>query len=185
MASNSHFSSRGVGEKRLGVARCLELLVDLPTYFVNIQGPSNKGFSDVSPALKWQTSPIPGKVDLSVVIGVALSPDAAQIAGRGAQSQFPWSWELHDGWGVSGMLTEFFRPSELTSKQITETAFSLEKKLNEQFSLFTEYVGDYADGVGPSLLLNSGAVYQMNRTQQVDFHIAFGLNHNTRATSSE
>ena len=44
---------------RLGVAPCLELLVDLPTYFANVQGPGNSGFSDVSPALKWQISPIP------------------------------------------------------------------------------------------------------------------------------
>jgi len=183
-----NFSMRGDGRAfdgtnsrwRLGVAPCLELLVDLPTYFANVQGQGNTGFSDVSPALKWQISPIPGKVDLSVVFGVALPTGAAQIAGRGPQPylQFPWSWELHDGWGVSGMFTEFFRPSDLTSKQITETTFSLEKKLTEQFSVFTEYVGDYADGVGPILLLNSGAVYHMNRTQQVDFRIAIGLNHN-------
>jgi hypothetical protein len=92
--------------------------------------------------------------------------------------QFPWSWELHDGWGVSGMFTEFFRPSDFTTKHITETTFVLEKKLTEELSLFTEYVGDYPEGGGPSLLLNSGALYHMNRTQQVDFHIAFGLNHN-------
>jgi hypothetical protein len=57
---------------RLGIAPCLELLVDLPTYFSNVQGPGNSGVSDVSPALKWQISPIPGKIDLSVVFGVAL-----------------------------------------------------------------------------------------------------------------
>jgi len=123
---------------RLGVAPCLELLVDLPTYFAKVQGPGNSGFSDVSPALKWQISPIPGKIDLSVVFGMALPTGAVAITGRGAQ------------------------PYQLT----------------EQLSLFTEYVGDYPDGAGPSLLLNSGAVYHMNRTEQIDFRIAFGLNHN-------
>ena len=183
-----NFTMRGDGRTidgtnsrwRLGVAPCLELLVDLPTYFANVQGPGNSGFSDVSPAIKWQISPLPGKFDLSVVFGAALPTGTASIAGRGAQPylQFPWSLELHDGWGVSGMFTEFFRPSDFTSKQITETTLSLEKKLTERFSVFTEYVGDYADGAGPSLLLNSGAVYHMNRTEQVDFRIAFGLNHN-------
>ena len=165
---------------RLGVAPCLELLVDLPTYFGNPQGPGASGFTDVSPALKWQISPIPGKVDLSVVFGMALPTGAVAIAGRGVQPylQFPWSWELHDGWGVSGMFTEFFRPSDFTAKRITETTFVLEKKLTEELSVFTEYVGDYPEGTGPSVLLNSGAVYHMNRTQQVDFHIAFGLNRN-------
>jgi Putative MetA-pathway of phenol degradation len=166
---------------RLGVAPCLELLVDLPTYFANVQGPGNSGFSDVAPALKWQISPLPGKVDLSVVFGVALPTGAVAIAGRGAQPylQFPWSWELHDGWGVSGMFTEFFRPSDFRTRRITETTFVLEKKLANDLSVFTEYVGDFPEGAGPGLLLNSGAIYHMNRTQQVDFHIAFGLNHNT------
>jgi Putative MetA-pathway of phenol degradation len=165
---------------RLGVAPCLELLVDLPSYFGKLQGPGTPGFSDISPAFKWQVSPIPGKIDLSVVFGVALPTGAVAIAGHGAQPylQFPWSWELHDGWGVSGMFTEFFRPSDFTAKRITETTFVLEKKLTEGFSVFTEYVGDYPEGAGPSLLLNSGAVFHMDRTQQIDFRIAFGLNHN-------
>src|ERR1700675_3361901 len=118
---------------RLGVAPCLELLLDLPTYFANIRRPGSAGFSDVAPAIKSQVSPIPGKVDLSVVFGVALPTGAVDIAGRGAQPylQLPWSWELHDGWGLSGMLTEFFRPSDATTKRITETTFVIEKKLTE------------------------------------------------------
>jgi hypothetical protein len=34
------------------------------------------------------------------------------ITGRGAQLylQFPWSWELRNGQGLSGMFTEFIRP---------------------------------------------------------------------------
>ena len=47
------------------------------------------------------------------------------------------------------MFTEFFRPSDFTTKHITETTFVLEKKLTEQLSLFTEYVGDYPDGADP------------------------------------
>jgi hypothetical protein len=165
---------------RLGIAPCLEILVDLPTYFAPVQAPANRGFSDVSPALKWQISPIPGKVDLSVVFGAALPTGSVEIAGRGVQPylQLPWSWELHDGWGVSGMFTKFFRPDDFTARSITETTFVLEKKLNEQLSLFTEYVGDYPQGGSPSQLWNSGAMYHVDRTQQVDFHIAFGLNHN-------
>jgi hypothetical protein len=84
---------------RLGIASCLELLVDLPTYSTPVRGPGSSGFSDVSPAIKWQVSPIPGKVDASVVFGVGLPTGTVDIAGRGAQPylQMPWSWELHDG----------------------------------------------------------------------------------------
>jgi len=165
---------------RLGIAPCLELLVDLPTYFANIKAPGNAGFSDITPAIKWQVSPIPGKVDLSAVFGAAAPSGAVKIAGRGVQPylQMPWSWELHDGWGLSGMLTEFFRPLDPISRRITETTFVVEKKVTEKTSLFVEYVGDYTINAGPSQLINSGAVYRMSPTQQVDFHVAFGLNHN-------
>jgi Putative MetA-pathway of phenol degradation len=165
---------------RLGVAPCLELLLDVPTYFANIRGSGSSGFSNVAPAVKWQISPIPGKFDLSVVFGAALPTGAIDIAGRGVQPylQMPWSWELHDGWGLSGMLTEFFRPSELATKRITETTFVIEKKVTERASLFVEYVGDFPENAGPSELLNSGGVYRLSSTQQVDFHVAFGLNHN-------
>jgi hypothetical protein len=70
---------------RLGIAPCLEVLVDLPTYLANVHGTGVSGFTDVSPAIKWQISPVPGKIDLSIVTGVALPTGAVAIAGRGAQ----------------------------------------------------------------------------------------------------
>jgi hypothetical protein len=165
---------------RAGIANCLEFLVDTPTYFANVRNPEKSGFSDVAPALKWQISPIPGKVDLSAVFGVAFPTGSAGIAGRGAQPylQFPWSWELRSGWGLSGMFTEFFRPSDPTSKRITEATFVIEKKMTERASLFVEYVGDYPENGGPAQLLNSGGVYRLTPNQQLDFHVALGLNHN-------
>jgi hypothetical protein len=166
---------------RLGVAPCLELLVDLPNYVTNIHGPGSPGFSDVSPAIKWQVSPVPGTVDLSLVAGVALPTGAPDIAGRGAQPylQLPWSVELRDGWSMSGMVTEFFRPSDTTTKGISEVTFALDKELTNRFSVFTEYVGDYPENGGSSQLLNSGGIFRLTRTQQLDFHFAFGLNHNS------
>ena len=164
---------------RLGIAPCLEVLVDLPTYFANVRGHGNSGFTDLSPAIKWQISPLPGKIDLSMVTGVALPTGTEAIAGRGAQPylQFPWSWELQDGWGLSGMFTQFFRPYDPT-RSITETTFVIEKKLTEKFSVFTEYVGDYPQGESPSQLWNSGGIYHLDKLHQVDFHVAVGLNHN-------
>ena len=165
---------------RAGITDCLEFLVDTPTYFANVRSSANSGFSDLAPALKWQISPIPGKVDLSAVFGMALPTESAGTAGPGAQPylQFPWSWELRSGWGLSGMFTEFFRPSDPISKRITETTFVIEKKVTERASLFVEYVGDYPENGSPAQLLNSGALYRLSPNQQVDFHVALGLNHN-------
>jgi hypothetical protein len=114
------------------------------------------------------------------VFGVALPTGSAGIAGPGAQPylQFPWSWELRSGWGLSGMFTEFFRPSDPTSKQVTETTFAIEKQVTERVSLFVEYVGDYPASGSPAQLLNSGGLYRLGPNQQLDFHVALGLNHN-------
>jgi outer membrane putative beta-barrel porin/alpha-amylase len=71
---------------RAGIANCLEFLVDTPTYFANVRSPQNSGFSDVAPALKWQISPVPGKIDLSAVFGVALPTGTANIASE---------WNVH------------------------------------------------------------------------------------------
>ena len=166
---------------RGGIADCLEFLVDVPTYFANVGGHGNSGLSDVAPALKWQISPVPGKADLSAVFGLALPSGSARIVGPGAQPylQLPWSWELHSGWGLSGMFTEFFRPSDPANKLITEATFVIEKRVTEKASLFVEYVGDYPQNGGSAQLLNWGGLYHLTSNQQVDFHVALGLNHNT------
>jgi hypothetical protein len=165
---------------RVGIANCLELLVDTPTYFADVRSLHNSGFSDVMPALKWQISPVAGKVDFSAVFGVALPTGSSNIAGPGAQPylQFPWSWELRGGWGLSGMFTEFFRPSDPANKRTTETTFAVEKKVTDRTSLFLEYVGDYPESGSPAQLLNCGGLYRLSPNQQVDFHVALGLNHN-------
>ena len=59
-----------------------------------------------------------------------------------------------------------------------ETTFAIEKKVTERASLFLEYVGDYPENSSSSQLLNSGGLYRLSPTQQVDFHVAFSLNHN-------
>jgi hypothetical protein len=166
---------------RLGIAPCLEILVDAPSYFASVHGTGSSGFSDVAPGVKWQISPVPETIDLSVAFGASLPTGAVSISGRGPQPylQMPWSWELRDGWGLSGMLTEFFRPSEPTSQRITEATFVIEKKVTERASLFVEYVGDYPENASSRQLFNSGGTYQLSPTQQVDFHLALGLNHNS------
>ena len=52
----------------------------------------------------------------------------------------------------------------------------LEREIAERAFLFIEYVGDYHVHGGPSYLFNSGGGYRITDTQQIDFHVAFGLN---------
>ncbi len=163
---------------RLGIAPCLEVLVDVPTYFEAMSGRANSGFTNVVPAIKWQISPIPGTVDLSAVFGAGVPTGTRAIAGEGVQPyvQFPWSWDLSGGWGVSGQFTNFLAPADPVNKLTTETTFVIERELGKQAFAFVEYVGEYRTHGGPVYMINSGAGYRITNTQQIDFHIAVGLN---------
>jgi hypothetical protein len=162
---------------RLGVAHCLEVLVDVPDYFTVLNGDGPSGATDVAPAIKWQISPVPGKVDLSAVVGAGLPTGTPSIAGRGVEPylQFPWSWKLGQGWSLNGMDTAFFFPSGSSIKWTMETTASIEKEVGEHADVFIEYVGDYPEH-GPSpIFLNSGGAYRLTKTEQFDLHVAVGL----------
>src|ERR1700723_2495306 len=119
---------------RLGIASCLEILADVPTYFDASSGRADSGFTNVTPAIKWQISPAPGKIDLSATLGAGLPTGTKAIAGPGVQPylQFPWSWELGGGWSVNGMLTNFFTPADPINKVSTETTLVLEREFAER-----------------------------------------------------
>jgi len=67
---------------RLGIAQCLEVLMDVPTYFDAISGRADSGFTNVTPAIKWQISPLPGKIDLSATFGARGSGGACRCDDR-------------------------------------------------------------------------------------------------------
>jgi hypothetical protein len=165
---------------RLGLAPCFEVLVDLPNYVGTFRGEGPSGFGNVAPALKWQISPVPGKVDLSMTVGAGLPTGARAVAGSGVQPylQFPWSVELGAGWGISGMETNFFTPADPVNKFANQSTFVIEREFGEKSFLFVEYVGDYPVHGGVGHLINSGGGYRITNTQQIDFHVGFGLNRN-------
>ncbi|HMA72412.1 MAG TPA: transporter [Xanthobacteraceae bacterium] len=166
---------------RLGIVPCFELLIDLPNYVGTFRGAGPSGFGNVAPAFKWQISPIPGKFDLSLTAGVGLPTGAEAIAGHGVQPylQFPWSVELGDGWALTGMVTNFFTPEDPANKYSNQSTVVIEKEFGERYFLFAEYVGDFPLNGPPGALFNSGGGYRITNTQQIDFHVAFGLNRNS------
>jgi hypothetical protein len=54
----------------------------------------------------------------------------------------------------------------------------IEERATKRASLFVEYVGDYPDNASPVQVLNSGGVYRLSPTPQINYQIAVGLNQN-------
>ena len=163
---------------RLGVGTCFEILLDLPNYTATVGGTGPSRFADAAPAVKWQVSPAPGKVDLSMVVGAALPTGSRMVRENGTQPylQFPWSCELTDGWSVTGMVTNFFMPKNAANKYTNQSTLVIEREFAERSFLFAEYVGEFPVHGSASHLFNSGGGYRITPTQQIDFHVALGLN---------
>src|SRR5260370_5477431 len=66
---------------RLGIAPCLEFLVDVPNYFGRLKGDADSGFGNVAPAVKWQFSSLPEPWNLSVTAGAWPPPNPAKDNG--------------------------------------------------------------------------------------------------------
>lgn len=162
---------------RFGIASCTEVLVDLPNYVRSVHGRGSNGFSDVAPAIKTQLGPLPGNIDLSATIGVGLPTGAVAVSQRGYEPylQFPWAHELGGGWGIDGMVTAFWFPSEPGDHLTIESTFAVERNVTAHADLFAEFVGDYPAHSAPRESLNFGGSYRVTHTQQLDFHTGFGI----------
>jgi Putative MetA-pathway of phenol degradation len=160
---------------RLGIAHCTEFLIDVPSYFLSINGSQPYGFSNVVASFKRQL-PVPLGFDLSATAGVGFPSGSSTISGRGYEPyvQFPWSHEIADGWQVVGMFTLTWFPSESARNPTFEPTLSIEKEFGSS-DVFAEYVGDY-DHLRPTQILDTGGSWRFTKTQQLDFHVGFGLN---------
>ncbi len=161
---------------RLGLARCSELLIDLPDYFGSLDRARPSGFSDVVASLKRQL-PAPFELDLSATVGSGFPSGSEKIAGRGYQPylQFPWSRTLAAGWSVAGMFTVTWFPGDARRNPTFEPTFSVQREFGSFADAFIEYVGDY-DHQRPAQLVDGGGAWRFTPTQQVDFHAGLGLN---------
>jgi hypothetical protein len=161
---------------RLGVAHCTEFLIDVPNYFLPVDGSQPSGFSDVVVSFKRQL-PVPFSFKLSATAGLGFPGGSAKISGHGYEPyiQFPWSHEIADGWEMAGMFTLTWFPSESMRNPTLEPTLSLERAFGPSADMFVEYVGDY-DHQRPSQLLDTGGAWRFTKTQQLDFHAGVGLN---------
>jgi hypothetical protein len=176
--SDSHLLDGTNTRLRLGVAPCLELFVDLPSATLRLSGGAPSGVSNLAPAVRWQLGPLPGEIDLSAIAGIGLPTGTTSLVGRGVQPyvQLPWSRDIGGGWSTSGMFSAFFTPAQ-TSKERSEATLVLGRDVGAHAGVFVEYVGDFPEHAGPRYAINSGGAWRVTPRQQLDFHVAVGLNH--------
>jgi hypothetical protein len=163
---------------RFGVAPCIEFLIDVPDYFASLNGPSSSGFSNVIVSFKRQLA-VPFGFNLSAAGGMGF-PSGSNIPRPGYQPyiQFPWSHRITNGWSVEGMFTVIWLPSDSSRNPTFEPTLSVEREMGPSADIFIEYVGDYYHH-RPAQLLDGGGAWRFSKTQQLDFHLGFGLNSST------
>ena len=164
---------------RLGIARCTEFVLDIPSYREAFDGSAPSGFSNTVVSLKRQL-PVPFGFDLSATAGLGFPSGQPTIVGRGYQPyiQFPWSHRIVDDWEIVGMFTVTWFPSDSPRNPTFEPTLSIEREIGADGDLFAEYVADY-DHTRPSQLLDGGGSWRITRTEQLDFHAGVGLNSST------
>jgi hypothetical protein len=167
---------------RFGISDRTELRFVVPNYLGGLTGaPSGSGFGDVAVGMKQQLGPLPGDVDLSVILALSLPTGAAQVSSHGYDPfiKFPWSKELKAGWSIGGMESLFWYTVDRRRDLTGESTFYIEKQITKPWDAFAEYAGDYAQSGGSKELAHFGTAYKLTPTNQVDFHFGFGL---SRAT---
>ena len=81
--------------------------------------------------------------------------------------------------GLRIRLTLFWFPSESEHSVLFQPTLSLAREFGSS-DLFVEYVGEY-DHQPPAQLLDGGGAWRFTKTQQLDFHVGFGVNRSSAA----
>ena len=167
---------------RLGVSDRTELRLTLPSYSLGLsRGPSSSGFTDISIGFKQQLGPLPGGIDLSVIVATSVPSGSADKTTHRLDPflKVPWSREFGNGWSIGGMASIFWPTEEGRRNLILEPTFVLQRDLSKSLDVFAEYGGDYVQHGGSKQTIHFGTAYRINSTNQVDFHFGFGLSSST------
>jgi hypothetical protein len=167
---------------RFGISERTEFRFVVPNYLGGLTGTgSASGFGDIAVGMKQQIGPLPGDVDLSVILAVSLPTGAHQVSSHGYDPfiKFPWSKDLKSGWSIGGMESLFWYTLDGRRDLTGETTFYVEKQITKPWDAFAEYAGDYAQTGGSKGLAHFGTAYKITPKNQVDFHFGFGLSQAT------
>jgi hypothetical protein len=163
---------------RFGLGNRTELRLVVPTYFHNlgVRG-GTSGFDDASVGVKEQIGPLPGGIDLAVIVAVSFPTGTSGVTTHGVDPviKLPWSRELKHGWSFGGMQSLFYQTEDGRRNPIWEPTFYLEREITKRSDGFVEYGGDFPHAGGSRQVIHFGTAYRITPKQQIDFHFGFGL----------
>jgi len=173
-------SSIGLTETlfRVGLWERTEVRLGAPNYLDDLGGRRTpSGFGDVSIGLKEQLRPLPGAIDLAVIVAFSVPTGADRVTSHGLDPviKLPWSRDLKDGWSVGGMQSLFYETDDRRRKLTWEPTFYMEREISKHSDVFVEYGGDYTRSDGARQVVHFGTAYRITSKQQIDFHFGFGL----------
>ena len=157
---------------RIGVADRTELRIGAPDYLT-----SPAGLGDFSLGFKQQIGPLPGGVDLSVILAVSLPTGAAAETSHGFDPfvKFPWSKELNDAWSIGGMQSVFWNTEDGRRNITWEPTFYIERQVTKRMDVFAEFAGDYPQRGGAEEIAHFGSSFRLTPHNMIDMHFGFGL----------
>lgn len=162
---------------RFGLFTRTEFRIVVPDYLGGITGTNATGFGDLALGMKQQIGPLPGGIDLSVIVALSLPTGASRVSSHGYDPfiKFPWSKDLRTGWSIGGMQSLFWNTDGQRRNGDWEPTFYIEKAITKPWDAFAEYAGDFSQRGGPSEIAHFGTAYRIAPRQQVDFHFGFGI----------
>ncbi|PYQ79635.1 MAG: transporter [Acidobacteria bacterium] len=162
---------------RLGVAHCSEVLVDVPNYFIALNGLASSQLSNFTVSIKRQLFPERRSFSLSASAGFGfpVGHSGDSDAFYTPYVQFPWSLAVADDWSVNGMLTVTWMVNRAEHTSIVEPTLVVEREVGSKGDLFVEYIGDFATRTPASHIADVGGAWHVTLRQQFDFHLGFGL----------
>ena len=163
---------------RVGLLNRTEIRLVLPNYLADLRRSSpTSGLGDIAIGAKQQLGPLPGHLDLSVIVALSLPTGAARVSSHGFDPfvKFPWSKDLRNGWSIGGMQSLFWNTQDAKRNLTWEATFNFEKEITNRCSMFVEYAGDFPHLSGSQQIAHLGTAYRITRNQQIDSHFGFGL----------
>jgi hypothetical protein len=157
---------------RLGIAECLELVLDTPTYFYAIDGHAPSGFNDVVLSFKWQLPRFYG-FTFAPAGGVTFPSGSHEISGRGYSPFLPGivvarhSRRLGRRQHVHALLVHQLAPRKIPpSHPPSKFARSNSALVRRCFPRIRRRLSSAL--AADSQVIDAGATWQIARLQQVD-----------------